>query len=183
MDQGQAHLSPGARHRRRATRGHGPQRGARSAAGRLQGRHATRGKGTRRAPAVADAGKVGIGYSEADRAMLRDKLHALHRDTSPFSGRQPVTNAIFVDPVLVAEFEFHEWTASGMLRHPSYKGLRSDVDHRAVVRESRPTRDRVDREQRAASAPPRTAQEATVEVDGRRVRLTNLGKVLYPRVG
>jgi bifunctional non-homologous end joining protein LigD len=122
-------------------------------------------------------GKVGIGYSEDDRTMLREKLLPLERDESPFTGRQPVKNAVFVDPVLVAEIDFHERTASGMLRHPSYKGLRSDVDARDVVRED--AEPGSDREERTRSG--RIGRgESTVEVDGRRLRLTNLGKVLYP---
>src|SRR4051794_4708368 len=107
-------------------------------------------------------GKVGMGYSEADREQLRARLEPLHRETSPFTGRQPVANAIFVDPVLVGEFEFAGWTAAGMLRHPSYKGLREAVASREVVREPKHTE---------------------VEVDGRRLRLTNLRKGLYPDAG
>jgi bifunctional non-homologous end joining protein LigD len=111
------------------------------------------------------AGKVGMGYTEADRAALRARLCELERDDSPFTGRQPVRNAIFADPVLVAEIEFAEWTSSHMLRHPSYKGLRGDVDADRVVRE-RPG-----------------SQDVEVDVDGRRLRLTNLRKVLYPAAG
>src|SRR5215210_734701 len=106
-------------------------------------------------------GKVGIGYSEADRSTLRDKLLPLQRDDSPFAGRQPVKNAIFVDPVLVAEFDFHEWTAAGMLRHPSYKGLRTDRHPRDVVREPASTARPADREERT-SAPLAAAGQATV---------------------
>jgi bifunctional non-homologous end joining protein LigD len=126
------------------------------------------------------AGKVGIGYSEHDRAVLREKLSPLRREDSPFTGRQPVKNAIFVEPILVAEIEFREWTASGMLRHPSYKGLRDDVDPRTVVRERSP---QADHEERPPAPPPASAAEAIVEVDGRRLRLTNLSKVLYPATG
>ena len=123
-------------------------------------------------------GKVGIGYSESDKALLRAKLEPLRRERSPFTGRQPVKNAILVDPVLVAEFDFHEWTAAGMLRHPSYKGLRDDVDARDVVAE----RQARDREERARSPRPR-AGEAHVEVDGRPLKLTNLDKLMYPLAG
>jgi len=111
------------------------------------------------------AGKVGMGYSEADRVALRARLCELERDDSPFTGRQPVTNAIFAEPVLVAEIEFAEWTSSHMLRHPSYKGLRSDAEPDRVVRE------------RAG------ADEIEVDVDGRVLRLTNLRKLLYPEAG
>src|SRR4051812_22278937 len=109
-------------------------------------------------------GKVGMGYSDADRADLRARLEALTREDSPFTGRQPVANAIFAEPVLVAEIEFAGWTSSGMLRHPSYKGLRDDVAAGTVVRE-------------------RPAEQREVEVDGHRLRLTNLRKVLYPEAG
>jgi bifunctional non-homologous end joining protein LigD len=126
-------------------------------------------------------GKVGIGYSEADRAMPRDQLEPLRPDESPFTGRQPVENAIFVEPMLVAEIDFHEWTASGMLRHPSYKGLRTDVDARQVAAEDAAD-PRVDHEERDASRRAATA-ETDVEVDGRRLHLTSLRKVLYPKVG
>jgi bifunctional non-homologous end joining protein LigD len=122
------------------------------------------------------AGKVGFGYSEADRTQLRERLVPLQREDSPFTGRQPVKNAIFVDPVLVAEIEFREWTGSGMLRQPSYKGLRTDVDANEVVREPDARRDREE-----PSRPP--TGQADVEVDGRRLRLTNLAKVLYPEAG
>jgi bifunctional non-homologous end joining protein LigD len=107
-------------------------------------------------------GKVGMGYSDADRAEVRRRLEALPRRESPFTGRQPVTNAIFAEPELVAEIEFAGWTASGMLRHPSYKGLRDDIAPAGVVRERK---------------------ETAVDVDGRRLRLTNLPKVLYPVTG
>src|SRR3954467_1578786 len=80
-------------------------------------------------------GKVGMGYSDADRAELRQRLERIASGQSPFTGRQPVANAIFAEPVLVAEIEFAGWTSSGMLRHPSYKGLRDDVAAGTVVRD------------------------------------------------
>src|SRR4051812_33950298 len=100
-------------------------------------------------------GKVGMGYSEGDRADLRGRLDKLVREDSPFTGRQPVANAIFAEPDLVAEIEFAGWTSSGMLRHPSYKGLREDVPAARVAREE-------------------PAERAEVEVDGHRLRLTSL---------
>ena len=55
-------------------------------------------------------------------------LDPLARDTSPFAGRQPPKETQFVEPRLVAGVEYGEWTQAGTLRHPSYKGLRDDVD-------------------------------------------------------
>jgi bifunctional non-homologous end joining protein LigD len=81
------------------------------------------------------AGKVGTGFDDATLAMLQEKLAPLARDTSPFDGKVPEKDARFVEPELVCEVEFTEWTRDGRLRHPSYKGLRFDKDAREVVRE------------------------------------------------
>lgn len=84
------------------------------------------------------AGKVGTGFTDGDLAQLEQTLVPLQRPDSPFAkGRLPA-DSIFVEPRLVAELEFTEWTSSGRLRHPSYKGLRTDKDPRQVVHEGRP---------------------------------------------
>ena len=44
-------------------------------------------------------------------------------------------DAIWVRPELVAEIDYTEWTRTGVLRHPSFKGLRDDYDPRQVHRE------------------------------------------------
>jgi bifunctional non-homologous end joining protein LigD len=81
------------------------------------------------------AGKVGTGFGEEDLKRLAERLKPLRRDTSPFVGRQPERGSIFVEPKLVAEVAFGEWTRAGTLRHPSFKGLRTDKPARDVVRE------------------------------------------------
>jgi bifunctional non-homologous end joining protein LigD len=81
------------------------------------------------------AGKVGTGFGEEDLRMLAERLAPLRTEESPFVGRQPERGSIFVEPKLVAEVEFGEWTRTGTMRHPSYKGLRTDKEAREVVRE------------------------------------------------
>jgi len=81
------------------------------------------------------AGKVGTGFTEATLGLLKRELEPLRRDTSPFHGRQPPKGTVFVEPRLVASVEFREWTQTGTLRAPSFKGLRDDVDPSDVVRE------------------------------------------------
>lgn len=81
------------------------------------------------------AGKVGTGFDGATRAALQRRLGDLRIEESPFTGRQPQKNAVFVRPELVAKVEFAEWTGSGTLRHPSYEGLREDKAARDVIRE------------------------------------------------
>jgi bifunctional non-homologous end joining protein LigD len=81
------------------------------------------------------AGKVGTGFTERTLAMLERELEPLRRDESPFEGRQPPKGTVFVEPRLVASVEFREWTNSGTLRAPSFKGLRPDKDPQDCVRE------------------------------------------------
>ncbi|MGH8733040.1 MAG: non-homologous end-joining DNA ligase, partial [Burkholderiales bacterium] len=81
------------------------------------------------------AGKVGTGFTEETLALLKRELEPLRRDTSPFDARQPPKGTVFVEPTLVAAVEFREWTTSGTLRAPSFKGLRPDVSPQECVRE------------------------------------------------
>jgi bifunctional non-homologous end joining protein LigD len=82
------------------------------------------------------AGKVGTGFKEKDLSMLVKELKARERPTSPFTEPPaPPRKVIFVEPELVAEIEFTEWTKEGILRHPAYKGLRDDKPAENVVRE------------------------------------------------
>ncbi len=74
------------------------------------------------------AGRVGTGFTEAELARVGGLLAARARDTTPFSGRQPPKGARFVEPELVCEVEYTEWTQARTVRHPSYKGLRDDID-------------------------------------------------------
>jgi bifunctional non-homologous end joining protein LigD len=84
------------------------------------------------------AGKVGTGFSERTLAELGDKLQALERPDSPFARDGLPRQARWVEPRLVAQIAFGEWTRDGKLRHPRYLGLREDKPAREVVRE-RPT--------------------------------------------
>ena len=81
------------------------------------------------------SGKVGTGFTEQSLALVKRELEPLRTDTSPFSGRQPPKGTIFVEPRLVAHVEFREWTKSGTLRAPSFKGLRPDISPQECVRE------------------------------------------------
>ena len=82
------------------------------------------------------AGKVGTGFSEETLAMLGKKMKALEVTKCPFSDYEGSTLKIhWVKPMLVAEFQFAEWTKAGRLRVPRYKGLRNDKDAKDVVKE------------------------------------------------
>jgi DNA ligase D-like protein (predicted ligase) len=81
------------------------------------------------------AGKVGTGFNRAELARLAGLLAPLRRDDSPFADRIRERDVTWVEPELVAEVGFSEWTRDGRLRHPRYLGLREDKAAREVVRE------------------------------------------------
>jgi bifunctional non-homologous end joining protein LigD len=85
------------------------------------------------------AGRVGTGFTQATLADLGTRLRRLARRTSPFSPegpRPPARGAHWVEPVLVGEVAFTEWTRDGLLRHPAFEGLREDKPAAQVVREA-----------------------------------------------
>lgn len=82
------------------------------------------------------AGKVGTGYDRKTLELLHDRLTPLRRATSPFAeGPKPAGDIQWVNPTLVAEIGFSEWTSAGLLRHPRFLGLRDDKPAREVRRE------------------------------------------------
>ena len=85
------------------------------------------------------AGHVGTGFTDRLLDELRKEMTPLQRPASPFDTPVPrLKNATFVEPRLVGEVEFSEWTRDGTLRQPAFKGLREDKDPRKVVREEPP---------------------------------------------
>jgi bifunctional non-homologous end joining protein LigD len=138
------------------------------------------------------AGRVGTGFTESTLDELAAKLEPLRRKDSPFTGgvggiRFPRGTA-FVEPRVVAEVEFREWTSEGVMRAPSFKGLRDDKTPARVVLE------RIEDE--GGAAPGSGSPEAlfdeverlpdgalAVVVEGRRLKLSNWDKVLYPQAG
>jgi bifunctional non-homologous end joining protein LigD len=135
-------------------------------------------------------GRVGTGFTEQELERLSKLLSPLRRETSPFDlGERPPREAVFVEPRVVAEVEFREWTRGGNLRQPSYKGTREDKDPSEVVREDltgvpeAAEQEGEESEEAAFSVPPPPAKSAIVEVGGHELKLSNLDKVLYPKVG
>jgi bifunctional non-homologous end joining protein LigD len=75
------------------------------------------------------AGKVGTGFSQAALAALHRQLQPLTRRTPAVSTPPPpaeTPGVQWVQPVLVGEVGFGEWTPDGRLRHPVWRGLRPD---------------------------------------------------------
>jgi bifunctional non-homologous end joining protein LigD len=82
------------------------------------------------------AGKVGTGFTQQTLTSLHATLARLEQDRPPFDhGRLPRSGVHWVQPRLVAEVGFSEWTTDGELRHPRFQGLRDDKDPADVIRE------------------------------------------------
>jgi bifunctional non-homologous end joining protein LigD len=129
--------------------------------GRRSGRFGALVLGVRRGREWEWVGNVGTGFGERDIDELLAKLEPLRRKESPFPvvPKMPKVrkgDVVWVEPELVAEVEFAEWTRDGHLRAPSFQGLRDDKGAEDVRRE-RPT-----------------------EAKEGRVKLSNLDKVFWP---
>jgi bifunctional non-homologous end joining protein LigD len=139
---------------------------------RGQGRRAAFGAlvvGVHDAGGLRWAGNVGTGFSDREIERLRKLLRPLERSDSPFSEipkmpRVRKGDITWVEPVLVAEVEFAEWTHEGRLRAPSYLGLRED---------------------KAASdvRPERVPLPPMLRRGGRELRFSNLDKPFWPELG
>lgn len=84
------------------------------------------------------AGRAGTGYTNAMRVELKKKLDRIAVDKRPFAEipKDPgLRKAIWAEPKLVGEVAFTEWTDEGIIRHPSFQGLREDKKPKDVIRE------------------------------------------------
>lgn len=85
------------------------------------------------------AGKVGAGFDEKTLLGLKQALSAIGRDRTPFTAAGGIDDdahrAHWVEPKLLAEVSFTEWTNSGRIRQAVFHALRSDKPARDIVRE------------------------------------------------
>jgi bifunctional non-homologous end joining protein LigD len=115
-------------------------------------------------------GNVGTGFDDKTLRDLWKRLQPLVTTKSPFK-RKPamLREATWVEPSLVCECKFTEWTKDRKLRAPVFIGLRGDKPAEETVRES------------GGPLFPAKAKELSLELDGRVIRFTNLDKVWYPK--
>jgi bifunctional non-homologous end joining protein LigD len=121
-------------------------------------------------------GRIGTGYGESVAGDLLPTLEKYTTEVSPFSGKdapRKESNIHWLKPVLVAEIDFAGWTATRMIRHASFKGLRRDKPAGEVVDE-------------LPSAQAKPAPRASAKKTGPNVvmgvTLSSPDKVLWPDV-
>src|SRR5215203_106625 len=86
--------------------------------------------------ALEYVGHTGTGFDGKTLRSVAALMKPLETPESPFRVRpRPNERAHWIRPELVAEVKFTEWTADGKLRHPTYMGLRDDVEPSQVRRE------------------------------------------------
>jgi bifunctional non-homologous end joining protein LigD len=130
-------------------------------------------------------GRIGTGYGAAVAAQLLPTLQKLTRVKNPFGGSNVPRQdgkVRWLKPVLVAEIELAGWTASGMIRQASFKGLRRDKPSAEVVAEipavnmNSPSKPKKTSPAKLASAAPGLATVMGVAI-------SNPTKVLWPDDG
>jgi bifunctional non-homologous end joining protein LigD len=133
--------------------------------------------------ALVYVGKVGTGFDDKTLRAVLERLKSHARATSPFARGTPAGRGHhWVEPTLVAEVRFTEWTEQGGIRHPAFLGLRDDKPPAGVHREAGvpATATTRGRAVRAPVKPPRAAGGAASD---RPVTITNATKVFWPDEG
>ncbi|MFZ0930227.1 MAG: DNA ligase D [Syntrophobacteraceae bacterium] len=123
------------------------------------------------------AGKVGTGFDDQTLGTLSQRLRGIETETPRFV--DPPTGyeakgVHWTEPEDVAEVEFSDWTEDGILRHPSYKGLREDKDPRDVV---------LEHPQGKASSGDVEKNPTEPDRNPSSVALSNPDRVFYPEIG
>jgi len=114
------------------------------------------------------AGQVGTGFDNQTIEQLYRRMEHLVTEESPFTPEPKIPgDVVWIRPELVARVKYLQWTKDRILRAPVYLGLREDVSAK----------------DEAGSRVELPGTEALVEVDGRRLKFTNLNKILFPKDG
>jgi len=119
------------------------------------------------------AGQVGTGFDQKLMKVIHDRLQPLIIKSSPLDPKPKIKDVTWVRPEIVCQIRFLEWTQEGMLRAPVFVGLRDDKLPTEVVREAsvEPVAGKLDL----------SGKELITDIDGHRLKFTNLDKVYFPK--
>ena len=131
-------------------------------------------------------GRVGTGYGAKKVETLLPKLKALETARSPFAGigaPKKQAEVVWVKPELVAEIEFEGWTADGLVRQASFKGLREDKPAKEVEAEKPASPAKTDTAEPAATATRKPVRRKGAKAEVMGVLISNPDKPLWPDAG
>jgi bifunctional non-homologous end joining protein LigD len=153
-------------------------------------------------------GVVGTGFNNKTQTAILEKLKPFitrecpfaevpdYNKPSRFRPNPPKATVTWVKPVVVAEISYRELTKDGVLRHPSFKGLREDKNAKDVVREQPVetgklvNEEKLLQDKKLVSAPKKKERKTLLNpkdetqvrnVNGHDLKFTNLGKVFWPK--
>jgi bifunctional non-homologous end joining protein LigD len=129
--------------------------------------------------ALVWAGNVGTGFDQALLQDIHQRLQTVRTTRCPFAERPKLPkDAVWARPELVCTVKYAEWTPDGRLRAPVFAGLRADLDPKEAVRE-------LPADPPAPAGPLLAGKvaRATVSIDGKELKFSNLNKIFYPEQG
>jgi bifunctional non-homologous end joining protein LigD len=129
------------------------------------------------------SGRAGSGFSDAQLQQIRRDLEATRRTDPPCGG--PIPNAketTWVEPRLVCEVEFAEWTDEGLLRQPVFLRFRDDKSPEECVGSGAAMQRDTGAEEPEVAAPSATI-ESKRKAESSPVTFTNLDKIFWPDDG
>jgi bifunctional non-homologous end joining protein LigD len=133
------------------------------------------------------AGRVGAGFNADERAEWHERAKKLARKDSPFDRlpeKRAGENWHWMNPKLVIQVAFADWTHGGILRQPRYLGLRQDRDPKTVIREEpEHTEDVVKETQRKPAKTQGKSAATRKDAPAALGRLTHPDRVLFPHDG
>lgn len=125
------------------------------------------------------AGRAGTGLSESDMKILEEKFHNIKRIDPPFNNapspksKEKIT---WLEPELVAEIKFAEWTKENLLRQASYKGIRTDKNPKDIRNEKAEDEKKLQSSSKEVEKPMEVNTNGVI-IEG--IKITNPDKVMF----
>jgi bifunctional non-homologous end joining protein LigD len=127
-------------------------------------------------------GNCGTGFSDSSLGELYSRFKSLTTKSCPFDSVPILTGTkgkpVWLRPELVASIKFMEWTRDDILRHPVFLGLREDKSSGEVINETK-----IAAVAERSTEKTQSGRETTLELSGKKVKLTNLTKVYWTDEG
>ena len=148
-------------------------------------------------------GKIGTGFTEKMQQDMMKQFKPLIQKKTPFATEPdinqpsrfrptpPEATATWLKPVLVGEVAFREMTGDGLMRHPSFQGMREDKKAKDVVREKAVSTKKAVAVADKVLTPVKAKERKTLlnpadetqtrEINGHELSFTHLSKIFWPK--